>query len=958
MNSDPSENFTGNLSAIAVGTMVQHYRIIEKIGAGGMGEVYLAEDSRLNRQVALKFLPAHLANNSEARARFEREARVISRLSHPHICTLFDIGRDRDTDFLVLEYLKGETLASRLERGALPIDELLLLGAQIADGLAKAHEAGVVHRDLKPGNLMLTASGVKLLDFGLSRPNEAREVVSASSDPATANLPLTTQGAFIGTVPYMSPEQITSGEIDQRTDIFALGTVLYEMATGQRLFGGTNSALIFSAIMQFSPDNLSRIGRELPRPLATIIRRCLQKNPADRYAHAGELLAELRRLRNWIRDEALPKLTSIIERIQGLDEGPEAWSAYELAREIERMADDDSQLEKFLPEFSRKINITSDPPGATVSIKYYGDPDGDWIPIGTTPLQEVRYPRGFTRLKIELAGHRPCTDLLWIIESAVFGATDNKNSLWHYQLVKPDDIPEEMELVPGGEFPLFMPGLDHLKTEPMSEFLLDRNPVTNRAYRKFVESGGYQREELWRHPFIDDGRTIEREEAFSRFTDAVGRPGPAGWEFGEFPPGEDDHPVTGISWYEAAAYAAWAGKELPTIFHWNRVAFTVASAQILPFCNFSGKSLLPVGSTQAMHRFGVYDLAGNVREWSRNECNRPGQRFILGGGWNDAEYAITDAYAQSPFDRSRTNGFRCMRVVTDEPNRTNLERVIELPFRDFLAEKPVSDEVFGFFLRQFHYDKTPLNARIESEEERPLGVLQKINFDAAYGGEQMIANLFLPLRPKPPLQTVVLFPGSLAIHVSSVGPTDFRRADFILKSGRALMLPIYKGTYQRGDELKSDYPEQSTFYKDHVIMWSKDLARSIDYLETRPDIDSSKLAYYGISWGGAMGAIMPAIEKRLKAVVLYVAGLNFQHALPEVDQINYVSRVTQPTLMLNGERDFFFPMETSQRPMFELLGTPPDQKKRLTYSLGHSVPRNELVKEVVAWLDKYLGPVA
>ncbi|MBK7141970.1 MAG: SUMF1/EgtB/PvdO family nonheme iron enzyme [bacterium] len=553
------------------------------------------------------------------------------------------------------------------------------------------------------------------------------------------------------------------------------------------------------------------------------------------------------------------------------------------------MADVDGQLERFLPEFSRKINITSDPPGATVSIKYYGDPESEWIPLGVTPLQEVRYPRGFTRLKLELAGHRPCHDLLWIIENSVFGATDNRTSLWHYRLVSPGEIPDDMELIPGGEFPLFMPGLDHLKTEPMSEFLLDRHPVTNREFKKFVDIGGYDSEEYWRHPFVDDGRTIERQEALGRFTDAVGQPGPAGWEFGEFPSGEDDLPVTGISWYEAAAYAVWAGKELPTIFHWNRVAFTVASSQIIPFCNFSGKSLLPVGSTQAMHRFGIYDLAGNVREWTWNECNRPGQRFILGGGWNDAEYAITDAYAQSPFDRSRTNGFRCMRVLADEPNRVNLERIIELPFRDFMTEEPVSNEVFGFFLRQFSYDKTPLNARIESEEERPLGILQKISFDAAYGGEQMLAYLFLPIRPKPPLQTVVMFPGSLAIHVSSVGTTDFRRADFILKSGRALMLPIYKGTYQRGDELKSDYPDQSTFYKDHVIMWSKDLARSIDYLETRADIDSSKLAYYGISWGGAMGAIMPAIEKRIKTVVLYVAGLIFQHALPEVDQINYIA---------------------------------------------------------------------
>lgn len=202
-------------------------------------------------------------------------------------------------------------------------------------------------------------------------------------------------------------------------------------------------------------------------------------------------------------------------------------------------------------------------------------------------------------------------------------------------------------------------------------------------------------------------------------------------------------------------------------------------------------------------------------------------------------------------------------------------------------------------------DKTPLEAVVESEQRDPLGHRQTIRFAAAYGGERMFAYLFLPPQSRPPYQTVVLFPGSMAIHAATVGQAELRRIDFMLKGGRAVMLPVYKGTFQR-DDLKSDYPEETAFYKDHVIMWVKDLARSIDYLETRDDIDADRIAYYGLSWGGAMGAILPAVERRFKAVVLYVAGLNFQRALPEVDQINYVTRVTQPTLMLNGELDFYF----------------------------------------------------
>jgi dienelactone hydrolase len=179
-----------------------------------------------------------------------------------------------------------------------------------------------------------------------------------------------------------------------------------------------------------------------------------------------------------------------------------------------------------------------------------------------------------------------------------------------------------------------------------------------------------------------------------------------------------------------------------------------------------------------------------------------------------------------------------------------------------------------------------------------------------------------------------------------------------VKSGRAVVLPIYKGTYERGGDLTTDYQEPTAAYKDFVIAWGKDLSRAIDYVETRDDLDASRIAYYGVSWGGAMGAILPAIEPRIRVNVLYVAGLEFQRALPEVDQVNYVTRVKQPTLMLNGELDYFFPAETSQKPMFEWLGTPPEHKKRITYARGHTVPKLELIRESLAWLDQYLGPVS
>ncbi len=279
--------------SLPVGTKLGPYEITAPIGAGGLGEVYRARDARLGRDVAIKVLTAHLSANPEVRARFEREARTISQLNHPHLCTLHDVGAREGIDFLVMELVEGESLAARLEKGPLPVPETLRIGTQIADALDAAHRHGIIHRDLKPGNVMLTKSGAKLMDFGLARSTPLATVAGVLTQSPTVSRPLTAEGTIVGTFQYMAPEQLEGKEADARTDLWALGCVLYEAATGKRAFEGTSQASLIAAIMEHEPRPLRDLQPLSPPALEHLVKRCLAKDPGERWQSARDVALEL-----------------------------------------------------------------------------------------------------------------------------------------------------------------------------------------------------------------------------------------------------------------------------------------------------------------------------------------------------------------------------------------------------------------------------------------------------------------------------------------------------------------------------------------------------------------------------------------------------------------------------------------------------------------------------------------
>ncbi len=952
-------------------TLGDAYVLGRELGGGGMSRVFLAEETRLGRTVVVKVLAPDLVQGISAE-RFEREIRLAASLQQANIVPLLTAGDTHGLPYFTMPYVEGQSLRMRLSSGTLvPLSECLSILRDVARALGYAHEHGVVHRDIKPDNVLLSRGAAEVTDFGI-----AKALVDARL-PSVGRDSLTQFGTSVGTPAYMSPEQAAGDpDLDHRADIYALGVMAYEMLAGRPPFSGSPQA-VMAAHVSTPPPPIS--GRpDLPPALVRTVMKCLAKDPAHRYQSADELLADIEavatpsggalpsaakprprrvmawaavaaglaalvwlgtggiRRERWVRAEAIPQIKHHVELAQ-FD------SAWMLARRAQEIAPRDTGLVSLWPRFSRKAVLHSVPEGAQVWRASFDDTT-HWILLGTTPTDSLSLPTQLGRVRLQRPGYRTELELMGS-PSRTFYLT---------AVGSPDSL---MTHVPGGTFGAFMVGSEGLPELALGDYLIGRHEVTNRQYKTFVDAGGYGNPEYWPATLVIGGTSLPWPVARTRLVDRTERPGPATWEAGDYPSGQGDFPVSGVSWYEARAYASFARMSLPTIYHWSRAASVSAAKIVVPGSNFESAGPRRGSTSRGMSMYGAFDMAGNVREWCENDAGS-GERFILGGGWSDVPYGFTDAYAQPAGDRSAINGIRLAKYLHAEPALAKASGPQPRAFSDYAKERPVPDAVFAGVRPIFDYDRTALNAKVDARDSSPEEwTVEHVSFDAAYGGERMMAVVFLPKHHPAPFQPVVLFPGSNVISAASSADMRDVLISFLMKNGRAVVLPILKSTYERHDSLHTDLPDSSIFWREHVVMWVKDMRRTVDYLGTRADMDSARIGYFGVSWGSNQAPLVLATEPRFKAAVLYVAGLTMERGRPEVDPFNFLPRVTQPVLMLSGKYDFFFPVELSQKPFFQWLGTPADRKKYVVFEGGHDVPRTDLIAGTLGWFDLYLGPV-
>ncbi|MEE9491036.1 MAG: SUMF1/EgtB/PvdO family nonheme iron enzyme, partial [Dehalococcoidia bacterium] len=664
-----------------------------------------------------------------------------------------------------------------------------------------------------------------------------------------------------------------------------------------------------------------------------------------------------------------------LPEIKNLAQAGSYFKAYQLAAEAEKLLEDDSTLARLMPIISDKLTIITQPEAAQVSLRRFApDENGQSREIeyaGVTPIEDLRIGRSDYKVTIEKEGYVP-------IERIASSALNRNQASWgvspdikiEVRLHKIEELPENMVFVPGGEYKLVGAGAPTDATVKLDDYFMDRYEVSNHKYQEFVKAGGYLQKGLWNFPFMENGQTLSWETAMQRFRDRTGLAGPRNWVNQEYPEGKANHPVTGITWYEAQAYAEFVGKSLPTVFQWEKAArdgaITHFVGVVMPWglvrtkgatlarANFDGRDTMPVDSYEfGLSPYGSYNMAGNVKEWCLNE--RTGGFVTTGGSWEGPNYLFRHFGAVPGLQSTRSLGFRCVKMPAGASGDQGAMQISKKAMTT--SYKPVDDATFNSFLGYYKYDKKPLDSEVVETIETEDWTREKVTF-ASVDRQRIIAYIYLPRRAAKPYQCINLMPGGDIFYTRSASEYAEWLLAAHIKAGRAVMSMAPRGGVERTRTPDYVSPKGHTVeYRERLVRWVTEYRLGLDYLATRGDIDMDKIAHLGFSWGSfSVGLPLTAVEDRYRSIIFIGGGVSpgMRSILPEANPVNFVPRIRPPKLVLHGRYDEVFPFETRALPLYNLLREP---KRLEAVEGGHMPPIEIRVPIINNWLDETLGPI-
>ncbi len=972
-------------------TLGSSYALERELPGGGMARVFLARDATLDRDVVIKVLAPERAASLSAE-RFTREIRLAAALQEPHIVPVLNAGVTSDgLPFYTMPFVPGDSLRARIAAGPVPLDESMEVLRNLAQALAYAHDHGVVHRDIKPANVLLSSGTAVVTDFGIAK-------ALAAAGPGT-ELTLTEAGSSLGTPAYMAPEQAAGDDVDARADVYSWGVIAYELLAGHHPFHDrTTAQQLMMAHLAERPKELADQLRDehrrdpVARGLATLAMRCLEKDPNARIANGATLLAALHALgvstpaaRSsrvalaagaaavllaaavagvfwWSQGKS--RAGALVPRIQTLAAQGNYSAGYLLARQVRRHLAEDSTFKAVFADVTNEISVASDPPGARVYVALFGDSSvadsSDGALIGTTPVRQYVTARGDYRVVVRAPGYDPARRIASRFLTPSEGLRGAGRSIeLEVRLSRAGSVPKGMVAIPGGPYEIVGHDIGRGQAADLAPFALDRFEVSNDRFAEFVRAGGYRNAALW----SAGGATV----APGRFVDKTGLPAPRDWVNDAPPAGRGRHPVTGVSWHEAAAYCAWRGGRLPSLFEWEKASRDGRVSRfgiLMPWgqydarslgavrANLSGTDTAPVESFPfAISPYGIYNMAGNVKEWL---VNRVGDGWgTTGGSWQDPMYLFSQVGSQS--DGSPVVGFRCVRPLAQGTSDASLA---PLPVMTVAPTyHPVGPAEFQGLLEHYRYDPRPANPRGRTVIETPDWTRERLWIDGPKG-DSVLLYVFLPRNAEPPYQTLVHIASSAAFGQSSVAQVVEDIAAGQIKAGRAVISPVLTGMVEHQGTLNPRPPPRSVEFRDLMVWHATEMRLAMDYAVTRPDIDSTRLGYIAMSFGAGSRLPLAAVDPRFRAVVLLGAGIDerVQPTLPEAANFNFAPYIKVPKLVINGRQDEEHPWQTRGKPLWDLLRDP--KELLLADGAGHLVPVDVRTPRINAFLDRTLGPVA